>query len=77
MNNNLGCYVGEGAYIGIPLGSNLPGKIVVGAAAFYTGDPQFQWLYRHLAGTEWCCTAGINPVFDDERPRPSRNDTLA
>ncbi len=68
MNNNLGGYVGEGAYIGSGLGANLPGKIVVGAAAYYTGDPQFQWLFRHLAGTEWCCTAGINPVFDDEAP---------
>jgi len=66
--NNLGFFVGEGAYIGSQIDSRMPGRIVMGAAAFYYDDPEFQWLWKNFKGTTWSRTTKINSVFDDERP---------
>jgi hypothetical protein len=69
LTNNLGAFVGEGTYIGTDsLSAYTPGRHIIAAAAFHYRDPEYQWLWKHFKGTEYCQTGATNDVCQDSGP---------
>ena len=67
--NNMGAFIGEGAYIGATtLDAGHPGKNAVAAAAWFYRDPQFQYLFNHIQSFGWSSTSKTNLVFEDDLP---------